>query len=273
MTYLSNRAAAQMSANRFEDALQDIQMAASIEPENIKVLQRLSRVLTNLGRPSEALDALDRMSSVANVSTTERGLASSMQTHLQQAEYAIKEGTTGSMAIHALDQAEKILGPGVDKPRNWILLRGEAYLKMGNVNAVGQAQDAAMSLLRRNKNDPEALVLRGRALYAQGENIKALEHFRTALNCDPDFKDGVKYLRMVQKLDRLREQGNQHYKAGKLKDAVNIYTQALEVDPNNKLTNAKILHNRALASVKVCMSTPCQDVFEAAASMLTSCLE
>ena len=174
-----------------------------------------------------------------------------MQMHITQAEDALREGTTGSMAIHALDQAERGLGTGVDRPRKWKLLRGEAFLKMGNVNALGDAQNVAMSLLRNNNQDPEALVLRGRALYAQGENEKALQHFRQALSCDPDYKDAVKYLRMVQKLDRMKEEGNVAFKAGRYPEAVDKYTQALDVDPANKGTNSKILQNRALALIRV----------------------
>ena len=174
-----------------------------------------------------------------------------METHIKQAEEALRRGTTGSMVIHALDQAERALGAGVEKPRKWQLMRGEAYLKMGNVNSLGEAQGVAMSLLRKNSKDPEALVLRGRALYAQGENEKALQHFRQALSCDPDYKDGLKYLRLVQKLERMKEEGNTAFKTGRYKQAVELYGQALEVDPNNKGINSKLHQNRAMASIKV----------------------
>ena len=251
VTYLSNRAAAYMSANRFEEALEDSKLADDIEPQNPKVLHRLARIYTSLGRPSEAVDALDQIASFQTVKQQDRSPAQSMLTDIKRAEDAIQEGTTGSMAIHALNQAERGLGVGVEKPRKWQLLRGEAYLKMGNPNALGEAQNVAMSLLRKNNKDPEALVLRGRALYSQGENEKALQHFRQALSCDPDFKDGVKYLRMVQKLDRMKEEGNTAFKGGRFKQAVGLYSQALEIDPNNKGTNSKILQNRAMASIKV----------------------
>jgi DnaJ family protein C protein 7 len=117
---------------------------------------------------------------------------------------------------------------------------------MGNVNALGEAQNVAMSLLRNNNQDPDALVLRGRVLYAQGENDKAIQHFRQALSCDPDFKDAVKNLRMVQKLERMKEEGNTAFKSGRFQEAIEIYGKALEIDPSNKLTNSKILQNRAL---------------------------
>ena len=240
-----------MSANRYEEALEDSKTADETEASNPKVLHRMARIYTSLGRPSEALETLDRISSFQSVTPQDRSPALSMQKHVNQAQDAIREGTAGSMAIHALDQAERGLGVGVQRPRKWQLIRGEAYLKMGNVNALGEAQNVAMSLLRTNGQDPEALVLRGRALYGQGDNVKALQHFRQALSCDPDFKDGVKYLRMVQKLDRMKEEGNAAFKSGRHKQAVDVYSQALDVDPNNKGTNSKILQNRAMASIKV----------------------
>ncbi|KAI5243176.1 TPR-like protein [Aureobasidium subglaciale] len=248
-TYRSNRAAAYMSAGKYVQALDDCKEADELDPNNAKILHRMARVYTSLGRPREALDTYERINPPA--SQKDRQAAITMNRHLSEAEEQIRDSTSGSMAIFALDQAEKGLGSTVTRPRKWALLRGEAYLKMGNVNALGDAQNIAMSLLRNNSADPEALVLRGRALYAQGENDKALQHFRQALNCDPDFKDAVKYLRMVQKLDRMKEEGNGFFKTGKYQQAVETYTSALEVDPQNRGTNSKILQNRALCYTKL----------------------
>lgn len=249
-TYRSNRAAALISAHRYREALEDAKAANELEADNDKILHRLARIYTNLGQPDEALDVYGKIHPPATVK--DKAAAISMQQHIKQAEDSLREGTSGgSLALHALEQAERGLGFGVDRPRKWKLLRGEALLKMGNINSIGEAQNIAMSLLRNNQQDPEALVLRGRALYAQGENDKALQHFRQALNCDPDFKTAVTFLRMVQKLDRMKEEGNAAFNAGRSREAADIYTQALEVDPSNKGTNAKLLQNRALCYIKV----------------------
>jgi DnaJ family protein C protein 7 len=253
-TYRSNRAAAYISANRFQEALEDAKTADQLDPGNPKILHRLARVYTSLGRPEEALATYDQIQPPASVK--DKTPAVLMLQHITQAKDHLRNSTSGSMVIHALDQAEKGLGYTVDRPRKWKLMRGEAYLKMGNVNALGDAQNMAVSLLRNNSQDPEALVLRGRILYAQGENDKALQHFRKALECDPDFKDAVKYLRMVQKLDRMKEEGNSLFKSGKFREAVGVYTQALEVDPINKGTNSKILQNRALCYTRMKEYTP-----------------
>jgi DnaJ homolog subfamily C member 7 len=229
--------------------LNDCSRADELDPQNPKILLRLARVYTSLGRPQDALSTYARIQPAP--SAKDVAPAKSMLGHIEVAEDALKNGTTGSMALHALDQAEKLLGLGAPKPRKWQLMRGEAYLKMGNINALGDAQNIAMSLLRNNSQDPEALVLRGRALYAQGENDKAMQHFRQALNCDPDYRDAVKYLRMVQKLDKMKADGNADYKAGRWQAAIDKYSEALEVDPLNKGTNSKLLQNRALCRVQL----------------------
>lgn len=248
-TYLSNRAAAYMSNGQYESALEDCSRAVDLDPSNPKFLLRLARIYTSLGRPEEALTTFGRINPPA--SAKDMAPAKEMQHHIRAATDALENGTSGSMVLHALDQAEKFLGLGAPKPRKWQLMRGTAYLKMGGVNSLGEAQNVAMSLLRYNNSDPEALVLRGRALYAQGENDKAIQHFRKALSGDPDYRDAIKYLRIVQKLDRMKDEGNTDYKAGRWQAAIDKYTQALEIDPTNRGTNSKLLQNRALCRTKL----------------------
>ena len=246
-TYRSNRAAAYISAGRYAEALEDAKAADELDSNNPKILNRLARVYTSLGRPQEAIEVYDSIQ--PPVSAKDKTPATSMLQHIKQAEAALREGTSGSLVLHALEQAEKGLGSTVLRPRKWALMRGEAYLKMGNVNSLGEAQNVAMSLLRQNSQDPEALVLRGRVLYAQGENDKAIQHFRSALNCDPDFKDAAKWLRTVQKLDRMKEEGNAFFKSKQYRQAIDVYTQALDIDPSNKGINSKLLQNRALSHI------------------------
>lgn len=252
-TYRSNRAAALISAHRYAEALEDAKAADELEPDNPKTLLRLGRIYTFLGRPDEALEAYEKIQPPA--SAKDKAPAVTMKQHVQKAEKSL-EGATGSMALHALAQAEQGLGEGVDRPKKWSIMRGEAHLKMGNVNSLGEAQDLALSILRSNPQDPEALVLRGRALYAQGQNDKAIQHFRQALNCDPDFRAAARYLRMARDLDKKKQEGNTAYNAGRYEEAINIYGETLEIDPTNKGTNSKILQNRAQCYVKVWRDDP-----------------
>ncbi|KAK0629876.1 hypothetical protein B0T17DRAFT_589537 [Bombardia bombarda] len=240
---------AYMGAGKYADALEDCKRAVELDRNNSRIMLRLARIYTSLGRPEEAIATFGRMQ--PQPSAKDMAPAREMLHHLKAAQSALKDGTAASMVLHPLDMAERHLGVGAPKPRKWQLMRGEALLKMGDVNSLGEAQNIAMSILRGNNQDPEALVLRGRALYATGENDKAVQHFRKALSCDPDLKDAVKWLRIVQKLDRMKEEGNSDYKSGRWQSAIDKYTAALEVDPTNKGTNSKILQNRALCRIKL----------------------
>ncbi|KAM0299536.1 hypothetical protein HYE67_007612 [Fusarium culmorum] len=250
-TYLGNRAAAYMSNGQFEHALDDCSRAADYDPHNAKILLRLARIYTGLGRPEEALTTFSRIDPPP--SAKDMVPAKEMLHHIQSARDILQQGNGSgmSMVLHALDLAERGLGHRVSKPRKWQLMRGEAYLLMGRENSLGEAQNIAMNLLRNNNQDPEALVLRGRVLYGQGENDKAIQCFRMAINCDPDFRDAVKWLRIVQRLDRMKEEGNAEFKAGRLQPAIEKYTNALEIDPSNKSMNSKLLQNRAQCKIKL----------------------
>ena len=246
---MGNRAAAYMGASRFSEALNDCRRAADLDRHNNRIMLRLARIYTSLGRPEEAIATFGRIQPPP--SAKDMAPAREMLHYIKAAQSALRDGTAASMVLHPLDMAERQLGFGVTKPRKWQLMRGEALLKMGDVNSLGDAQNIAMSLLRSNNQDPEALMLRGRALYSQGENDKAIQHFRQALAFDPDLKDGLRWLRIVQRLDRMKEEGNAEYKAGRWQNAIDKYTAALEIDPTNKGTNSKILQNRALARIKL----------------------
>ncbi|KAK1750694.1 hypothetical protein QBC47DRAFT_309134 [Echria macrotheca] len=247
-TYLGNRAAAYMSANKFVEALEDCKRAAEIEP-NTKILLRLARILTNLGRPEEAIETYNRIKPPP--SAKDMAQAKEMLQYIRAAQSAMDNGTAGTMISHPLDLAERMLGYGVAKPRNWQLMRGEAFLRMGDANSLGEAQAIGGLLMRNDPQDPQALVLRGRSFYAQGDNEKALQHFRKAISSDPDCKEAVKWLRIARDLERLKEEGNNEYKAGRYQNAVEKYSAALQVDPTNRLTNAKIYANRALCRIRL----------------------
>ncbi|KAM5468018.1 hypothetical protein MauCBS54593_005300 [Microsporum audouinii] len=248
-TYLSNRAAAYISANRYSEALDDAKRADELEPGNPKIMHRLARIYTALGRPAEALQVYSNIRPPASAKDT--AAAEAMLRNVTQAEETLRGEKGGSMVLFCLDQAVRGLGNGAQQPRNWLLMRVEAFLMMGNVNALGEAQNIAMSLLRDNNQDPDAIFLRGRLFYLQGDNDQAVKHFKRALSLDPDSSKIIKCLRMVQKLLRIKDEGNAAFKSRKYREAIDLYTRGLEVDPSNKDINSKLLQNRAQAHINI----------------------
>jgi DnaJ family protein C protein 7 len=247
--YLSNRAAAYMSANQYLNALEDCERAYELDPSNAKIMYRLARILTSLGRPAEALDVLDRIEPPA--SATDRAPAEKMLKFVTQAEETLSGDRGVSMVLFCLEQARQLLGRNVKEPRKWTLLAAEAQLKMANENSLRKAQDIAVNMLRENNQDPDALMIRARALYGLGESDQAVKALKMCLGLDPDMKPAIKLLRTVQKLTRTKEEGNAAFKAKDYRKAIELYGEALAVDPNNKDMNSKILQNRAQAYINL----------------------
>jgi DnaJ homolog subfamily C member 7 len=255
-TYLSNRAAAYISANRYDLALSDSLQANRLDSDNEKILHRLARIYTSLGRPQDALATYAR---IPNASSTDKASAQKALSSIELAEKQINaDDGNGNMALWSIDQAKHTLGYGSSMPRNWQILRAKANLKIGTVNALGEAQSMTQALMRQNPSDAEAITLAGRAYYLKDEKTggktdyeRAEQHFRQALSMDPDNSDARTWLRTMKKLDRARNDANDLFKRGSYTQAVGAYTSALDIDPSNRVTNAKLLGNRALSRMKL----------------------
>jgi DnaJ homolog subfamily C member 7 len=255
-TYLSNRAAAYISANKYDLALSDSLQANTLDPDSDKILHRLARIYTSLGRPQDALDTYARIS---NASATDTAAARKALQSIDIAEKQIKsEDGNGNMALWSIDQAKQTLGAGSPMPRNWQILRAKANIKVSSINSLGEVQGIAQALMRENPNDTEAMVLAGRSFYLKDDKPRAGKtdyeraemYFRQALSLDPDNTDARTWLRIMKKLERARNEANTAFKRAQYSDALTLYTQALEIDPTNKITNAKLLGNRAMARMK-----------------------
>ena len=68
-------------------------------------------------------------------------------------------------------------------------------------------------------------------------------------NKDPEFCD--LFFQRAKSLKQKKEEGNAAFKACNWSSAHELYTQALEIDPCNKATNAKLYFNRATVAAKV----------------------
>lgn len=101
------------------------------------------------------------------------------------------------------------------------------------------------SLVRLNSQNPDALYLRARVFYSQGENQKTVAHCQEALRCDPDFTKARSLLKMARAIEKQKEEGNNAFKANQLDNAYDAYTAALDIDPTNSHMNSRLYSNRA----------------------------
>ncbi|KAK9243263.1 hypothetical protein V1506DRAFT_516426 [Lipomyces tetrasporus] len=251
--YRGNRSMAYMQIGAYERALEDCSKSLELsqrKPEEYgsnvqKTLLRIGKLQTSLGNYDEAINAFSQIS--APPTTGDIQAAYEMRQYLAQAE-AMAAGGNLKLAQHAISGAEKLLGLNVTPPRNWRLLKGKCYIETGDLD---QAASVAVNLLREDKQDSDALVLRGRVLYAQGDNANAVTHFSEALRVDPDHKLARELLRASRELEKKKNLGNDAFKRGDLQGALELYSEALAIDKHNKGTNSKLYSNRATVNMRL----------------------
>lgn len=241
-TLYGNRCAALMALSRYEEALIDAQMANNLDGSNVKHIVRLAKVSGLLGDVETAMTLFGQASNLSPnaVSSADTLPFLEMQRNIAQAQQL-----SGKAALYSLDAAKRRLGKGVSVPYSWRLT--EARLLQGSGRSA-EAESLAITLLRE-KQTPEALVLRAQLLLSNGGEIEtAVAHFRQALQLDPDNKEAKASFKAVKAIDQAKSEGNDQFKARNYSEAVAKYTNALELCKSMHLegpTLSKLYSNRA----------------------------
>lgn len=83
--------------------------------------------------------------------------------------------------------------------------------------------------MRLEPNSPEVLALRGLVLFLTAKLPQALQHLQSALRLDPAHEAAQKLRKRVKDVERLKDEGNVAFKTSRLEEAVDKYSEALEV--------------------------------------------
>ncbi|KAI0290620.1 hypothetical protein BC826DRAFT_1026366 [Russula brevipes] len=177
-----------------------------------------------------------------------------LEAHVRNLEASRRRGEW-AMARVALDRCLLVVeAEGSEIPTEWRLWRVEIELARGNWDG---ANSAANDALRLQSNSPDVLTLRGLVLFLCGRLPQALQHAQSALRFDPGHEPAQRLRKRVKEVDRLKEEGNKAFKLGKLEEALNLYTDALERVGENEdegkggQLRALLLSNRATTLVKL----------------------
>ena len=176
-----------------------------------------------------------------------------LEAHVRNLELSRRRGEWG-MARIALERCLRVVeAEGSEIPIEWRIWRVEIELARGNWDGANSAvKCVAFSLsslvvvgfligvsrfffgfgsdaLRLQSNSPDVLALRGLVLFLCGRLPQALQHAQSALRYDPGHEPAQRLRKRVKEVERLKEEGNQAFKLGKLHEALRLYTEALEV--------------------------------------------
>lgn len=97
----------------------------------------------------------------------------------------------------------------------------------------------------------EFLFWRGRLLIYNSNMDKGKQYLKEALSMDPDNVKFQKGWKNVQKLEKVKKEGTDAFSTGNYKEAIEKFTECLELDKCNNSYNQSILFNRACAHLKL----------------------
>ena len=111
--------------------------------------------------------------------------------------------------------------------------------------------------MRFDSNSPDVMAVRGLLLFLTGKTAQATQHVQSALRLDPGHEVAMKLRKRIKDVDRLKEEGNVAFKGGRLAEATQKYSEALDRigsedrEGGGGHIRAMLLSNRATTLVKL----------------------
>jgi DnaJ family protein C protein 7 len=236
-----------MMIGKYNEALEDIRQAIRMDATFTKGYLRESRCLVALGDIAAAAHSLRTLLELEPTNESVK----QEETLIQQLQYYEAEAAKAHQnkdfrkVVYCMDQ---VLQQAVACHR-FRLIKAESMVLLGRYQ---EAQEIANDILQLGDSmNADAIYVRGLCLYYQDNLDKAFQHFQQVLRLAPDHHKAKEIYRKAKSLRGKKEEGNEAFKAGKIQEAYDLYSEALNIDPNNIFTNAKLYFNRALASNKM----------------------
>ncbi|CAN0358099.1 unnamed protein product [Lampetra fluviatilis] len=245
-SYYGNRSATLMMLSRYREALEDSQKAVRLDDTFVKGHLREGKCHVALGSSNASVRCFQK---VLELEPTNK-----------QAEQELKNA---SVLLEFENMAEKAFEKKDYRKVVYCMERALAYaiacpkLKIKKAECLAllgryaEAQSVASDVLRADPTNADALYVRGLCLYYEDMIDRAVQHFVQALKMEPDHEMARLTCKNARLLKQRKEDGNRAFKEGRLEEACQLYSQALTIDPNNRLTNAKLYCNRATVGIKL----------------------
>jgi len=124
----------------------------------------------------------------------------------------------------------------------------ECNLKLENYTQV--IRDA-LQIIKADPSNSDAYYLRAKGLYYMENYDQAVSHLQECLRLNPDHTGAAKEIKKVRQIVRLMKAAGDAAFVRNFEDAGKNYTEALEIDKDNKRLNAKLLASRAEARYRL----------------------
>eukprot|EP00474_Spongospora_subterranea_P002612 CRZ03070.1 hypothetical protein [Spongospora subterranea] len=260
-SFLGNRSAAFMMVEDFTSALQDSLKAIALDPMFCKAYVRAAKCYIHLGQLEDVYPLIKNANMKISASfdvQAEVQRAKRLSRLLDECRAQIAAGKAASHLPSIQMLCEEMSQSLVAKI---MLIEG-----MMARNKYEEVVSITTRLIREHSSNVTLLRLRGTAYYFMGRLDQACSHSQEALRFDPDNQECFKLFKTVKRLEKLKEAGNAAFKAGRMQEAFDLYSEVLQVDPKNGRFNAVIFCNRAAVAIK-------KSMFQQAIQDCTACLD
>ncbi|XP_058059184.1 dnaJ homolog subfamily C member 7 isoform X1 [Anopheles bellator] len=244
--YYGNRSACHMMLGDYRSALNDVKTAIAIDEKYAKGYIRMAKCSLMLGDVIGTDQAIRKFLSLdpSNTSLRDEIVNLKQLRDLNEKATACYDKRDYRTCLYHCDNALKI-APGSIPNK---LLKAEC---LALLERFGEAGDIAITIMQSHSTNADAIYVRGLTLYYSDNLEKGLLHFERALMMDPDHKKAKAMRLKAKQLKETKESGNELFKTGKYRKALEVYTEALALDQQNKDINSKLYYNRALVNSKL----------------------
>ncbi|GAB6021161.1 hypothetical protein CHUAL_003792 [Chamberlinius hualienensis] len=245
-SYYGNRAACYMMLGMIPLALEDARQSIKLDETFVKGYIRESKCHLALGdiaaaeRPLQRALQLEPKNKLITAELVNVRHLQNLENDIQKS-FAKKDYRT---AVYYLDQAIH----AASACQKFRLTKAECLVHLARYQ---ESQDIVYDIMRADPSNVNAIYVRGLSLYYQDNVDKAFTHFQQALRLEPDHVKARDAYKRAKTLKQKKEEGNEAFRTGRLAEACDLYTYALQIDPDNVFTNAKIYFNRAIVYAKL----------------------
>jgi len=245
-TLLGNRSASWFMLKAYKQCVDDCVLALGMNASFSTVRTRLVKALIALGqfeKAKEHLYILQKETPDNEDVKKDIILVDSLIQKLNEGNSAFEQKNY-SKALSLFRELEAVAS-GSD---TFTLRQTEANLVLGNYTQV--IRDCLV-VIKHDPSNADAYYLRGKGLYYMENFDQSLSHFTECLRLNPDHGNAAKDIKKLRQLVRLMKAANDFVFVRNFEDAAKSYTDALEVDPENKRLYSKLIAGRGEARYRL----------------------
>merc|ERR1711970_1435401 len=243
VSFYGNRSACYLMLGQPRQALEDARTSTNLDPDFTKGWTRVARCCVMLGDTVSAKQALTKLGNLGEDNPTEQRNIETVEKMVSDSQQAY-QGKDYRKSLWCLDKALEVASHSLAIKTS----RAECLAFLGRYT---EASEAANSVLQFDNLNADAIYVRGLCLYYEDNVDRAFSHFTQVLRFAPDHVKAKEIYKKAKSLKTKKEEGNTAFKAGNLEEAYKLYSDALQIDPCNRTTNAKLYFNRATVASKL----------------------